>query len=204
MNRLSVAIDSNGLVLEGVLHRPDAEERARCVVAHPHPQYGGSMDNNVVYALCDALCGAGITALRFNFRGVGGSQGGFAGGPGEAEDYLAAVRFCRQDFGGPVFACGYSFGAYVATLACDKGLEADALALVSPPVDFIDLSFPSTIRMPLFIISGDRDMFCSLESLRRLTEGIASPVVVSGADHFWMGNEGPMVEKVTRFFETRM
>ncbi|MFQ5880446.1 MAG: alpha/beta hydrolase, partial [Dehalococcoidia bacterium] len=73
------------LSLEGVLHRPEASPLAAVVVCHPHPLYGGDMDNQVVVSICRELAATGLTALRFNFRGVGASQGSFGGGVGEQE-----------------------------------------------------------------------------------------------------------------------
>lgn len=196
-----LTFSSDEFLIEGEYHPPEGDERARCIVAHPHPQFGGSMDNNVVWALCASLPKAGIGALRFNFRGVGNSKGSFANGVGEAQDIASAVAFCREDFDKKVFVVGYSFGAYAASLAVDKIESLDAMALISPPVDMMDIDFDSVKSLPHFVICGDRDMFCSLRSLQVIMKKNTAPAVVKGADHFWGGFEDSLAQRVRDFFD---
>ena len=201
MSRRPVTFHCEGVQLEGVMHAvAPGEESARCVVTHPHPLYGGSMDNNVVWALCEELPRVGIGALCFNFRGVGGSTGRYSEGTGEAKDLAAAVSFCAEGFGGPVFVAGYSFGAYVACLAAETDPGFSALAIVSPPVDMMDVAFPPPALMPLLVVAGDRDMFCSVERLRDALQAGAVPQIIEGADHFWLGSEPDMAGAVAGFF----
>jgi hypothetical protein len=200
MSTRSVLFHSGSVRCEGVVCAPAGEERARCVVTHPHPLYGGSMDNNVVCALCEFLPQAGIGALRFNFRGVGRSGGAFSGGKGEADDLAAAVDFFSQRFAGPVYVAGYSFGAFVAALTAQGNQGFSALALISPPINMMDVRFTVPEKMPLFVMCGDRDLFCPAEELRIALGAACDPVIVAGADHFWSGFEKQMAEAVVAFF----
>lgn len=200
MSQRNVTITCNDYLLEGVVHTGKESEKARCVITHPHPQYGGSMDNNVVYALCDALPEKNISCLRFNFGGVGGSLGSFSGGAGEAEELEKAIEFFKKDFDGPVFVAGYSFGAYVALLMTQNSYKPDALCCVSPPIDFMDAGFPSQGYLPMYVICGDQDAFCSKSSILGALKDHSAPTIISGADHFWSGFEKEMASHVADFF----
>ncbi|MBI5288985.1 MAG: alpha/beta fold hydrolase [Chloroflexi bacterium] len=177
----ALELASGGLQLEAMLHEGDGALAA--LVLHPHPQYGGDMDNHVVLAACHALADDGATTLRFNFRGAGRSQGAYDGGRGEAEDARAAVaalRALKPD--APVLLAGYSFGAMVAA-----GIAADAapagLVLVSPPLGMGAL--PPNPGVPLMVITGDRDPVCRAEAALALASDAVRVVVVPGADHGW-------------------
>src|SRR5205823_9505021 len=135
----AVDFQSDGLRLEGAL-RPRPYARLAAVVLHPHPLYGGDMDNHVVTSLCAALNTLGVTTLRFNFRGAGASEGAHDNGRGEVDDALAAVSFVRDASPGiPLVLVGYSFGAMVAASSATRANVA-ALVLVSPPVGVASLS----------------------------------------------------------------
>src|SRR5690606_755555 len=122
-----IAFTSEGLSLEGILHQPVSAPFPAAAVCHPHPLYGGDMNNYVVVAVCQALADAGIASLRFNYRGVGDSEGEYGDGLGERTDAAAALAYLRQlaqadqDRMGIV---GYSFGATVALAAADERVAA--------------------------------------------------------------------------------
>ena len=196
----SVTFDSGENLLEGVWLEGAFDSGVACVVAHPHPQYGGSMDNNVVHALCQQLAHRGISALRFNFRGVGNSRGAYSGGVGEAADLVCAGRFCQSLGAGTVYVAGYSFGAYVAARACRQGSAFDALALISPPVAMLDVDFPDEGALANIVVCGDKDPFCPIDSLCLLLGPDRDFQVIQGADHFWGGLETTMAATVTQFF----
>ncbi len=200
MSEKSITFKRNGYLLEGVMHKSKAKEKARCVITHPHPLYGGSMDNNVVHALCRALPGEGISCLRFNFGGVGRSQGSFSEGVGEAGELGEAYEFFKKDFSGPVFTAGYSFGAYVALLALQSGFLPAALACVSPPVDFLKIKFPEPESLPLYVVAGANDLYCSQASLEDQYKENNPATIIDNADHFWTGYEKIMVKNVMDFF----
>jgi alpha/beta superfamily hydrolase len=193
---------SGDLTLEGVFHRALAAPYPAAVVCHPHPQFGGDMHNSVVTAVCQALVGAGIAALRFNFRGVGGSQGGFADGVGERDDVLAALAYLRGLEGvdsAKVGLVGYSFGAAVSLLAADEQVEA--LAAISPPSIGSAIP-PLAIRCPTLLIAGDRDDVAPTGWLTTLAGVIGSHCrveVVPGADHFWWGHAEKLAPIIAGF-----
>ncbi len=184
-----VTIPGAGVTLEGRF-APGAAGGA--VVAHPHPLYGGSLDNNVVWTAARALQARGLATLRLNFRGVGNSTGAYGEGRAEVEDLAAALDFLQARAPGPHYLAGYSFGAYVAALALRGGLEAAGAILISPPIAFMDLDFlPETPRLCL-IVAGDRDDLCPLPALQTLMAAAPQPAeiaVVAGADHFYGGRE---------------
>lgn len=152
-------------------------KNAPCVlVSHPHPLYGGSMNNNVVHTACRAACQAGLSAWRFNFRGVGQSEGVSNDARGEIEDLQNAA-----DHVSPVALIGYSFGAWVITRAA---LDLPAI-LISPPTRMFVCDFS---RVPgAHIIAGTEDDFCRQEDLAALPAGHVH--IFPGVDHFWMDDE---------------
>ena len=197
-----VTLASDALALEGVLHLGGASPSPAVAVCHPHPLYGGDMHNNVVVTLCRAAAARGITALRFNFRGVGCSQGSFADGVGERADATAALAHLRQlpevddDRVGIV---GYSFGAAVALLAVDEGLRA--VVAVSTPTVTRGLS-EIAVRCPALLVVGEADQVAPPSRLASLGQAVgprAELVVVPGADHFWWGAEDRLAAIVSDF-----
>jgi len=197
-----VTFRSGDLSLEGVFQRPPAQSYPAAVVCHPHPLYGGDMHNSVVTAVCQALVDEGIAALRFNFRGVGRSQGGFDDGVGERDDVLAALACLRGLEGvdpARVSLVGYSFGAAVCLMAADE--QVAALAAVSPP-SFGSAMPTLAIRCPTLLVAGDRDDVAPTGWLTTLATAIGSHCrveVVPGADHFWWGHAEKLAQTVARF-----
>jgi len=206
MNRRAESIPAADVTLEAVLHLPDgvAGLLPGVVVCHPHPQYGGDMDNNVVMALVDALTARGIAALRFNFRGVGRSSGVFDNGHGEARDAASAVAFLasREEIDRVrVGLAGYSFGAMMALVATDPAVRA--LALVSPPVQWLDRERLTGLSIPLLLAAGDRDPICPTAGFQEIATYLGGRVearVVAGADHGWWGHERELGETAAAFF----
>jgi alpha/beta superfamily hydrolase len=185
---------SGSLKLEG-LYAP-GEYVKGAVVSHPHPLYGGDMENDVVHLITRTLQGAGWTTLRFNFRGVGESQGTYDEGMGEREDVAAAVAFLKDKGLESVVLAGYSFGAWVNARAALDLPEITSSVLVSPPVDLMDFSFLKGDHKTRLIIVGDKDPFASVERLRALVKFMGVPPeirVIPGADHFFsVGSKGLM------------
>lgn len=188
-----VFVDCGTHRLEGVMVRARSGDGA--VVCHPHPLYGGAMDNNVVLAMEETYLSRGCTTLRFNLRGVGKSTGSYGDGDGEAEDILCVCRFILTQGVERLHLAGYSFGAWVALNACRLGLSPQSLALVSPPVNFLDFSNLFLPQCPTWILVGDRDAFAeparvsSWVTGQKLPEGRFRVDCCAGADHFYWGRE---------------
>jgi len=202
----AVTFQVSGLTLEGRLHAAENAQDAPvpgAVVCHPHPLYGGDMDNALVVAICDALSTHGIAALRFNFRGAGGSEGAHGGGREERDDVRAALDFLASQPGvDPRWLClaGYSFGAVVALSTAYPSLAA--LAAISPPLA-ADRGDVIRLTCPTLLVFGERDTIAPAAGLERA--GIDLPpgsrvAVVPGADHFWWGHEEKVAEEVVAFF----
>jgi alpha/beta superfamily hydrolase len=183
---VAVRVPSGSLTLEGVLHLPARVPAPGVVVCHPHPLYGGDMDHGVVAGLCRALAD-GLVALRFNFRGVGASEGAYDGGRGERDDAIAALEYLRarpEVDPARLGLAGYSFGAMVASgAAAAAGVKA--LVLVSPPVGGSGLTIPPGV--PALVVVGDADQLAPLAALRTAVAGqeLTRLEIVAGADHFW-------------------
>jgi alpha/beta superfamily hydrolase len=165
---------------------------AGVVITHPHPLYGGSMHNNVVWTAARAFGDRGLATLRFNFRGVGQSTGAYGDGLAEVEDVKGAAAYLASRVNGPCLVAGYSFGAAVAARALLAGLKVAGTVLISPPIAFMDLAFLSDTPGISLIVAGDRDDLCPLAGIESLCRALKPPVdlkVVSGADHFFGGHE---------------
>lgn len=184
--------------LEAVLEEPArGQARAAVVFAHPHPQFGGTMHTKVVYQGAKALARIGCAVLRFNFRGVGRSRGTFGGGSGEMEDFGAAVDFMSGRYPGlPVWAAGFSFGAWVALESGAGDERVSALIGIAPPVATsvsgqaytFDRTLVST--KPKFFVQGEADDVCPLEAMWAFYGRLQEPkelVVIDGADHLFDG-----------------
>ncbi|HUY19426.1 MAG TPA: alpha/beta fold hydrolase [Candidatus Binataceae bacterium] len=198
--RITFKSGSGELTLEGMIALPDgAGSHRAAVVCHPHPLYGGSMHNNVVDAVLEALHASGFATLRFNFRGVGQSEGEFDNGMGEAADAVAAVRFLTTHKGvgdaGAVLA-GYSFGAATAVRAAGGVEEVAAIVTVALPLGMIDPTALGAIAKPIVLLAGDRDSYCPANDLAALA-GRLGPLarlkLIPGADHFFGGREPEIV-----------
>jgi alpha/beta superfamily hydrolase len=172
------------------------------IVTHPHPLFGGSMNNNVVYTAERAFHSRGCATLCFNFRGVGRSTGSYGGGEAETADVAAALDFLRARTAGPYYLVGYSFGAFVAGKALLQGLAAEGAVLISPPVAFMEMPWlPEVPRLKL-VVAGDRDEIAPLADLQTILATVAPPVpivVIKGADHFYGGREDKLFQALLDF-----
>ena len=211
----TVSFQSEGLALEGLLHLPTAHpeppeaqrrasRRAAVVVCHPHPQYGGDMHNNVVSTICDAALGLGFAALRFNFRGVGASQGEFDNAEGEQHDAAAALDYLRslpEIEPGRLALAGYSFGALVALRFASGRDDLAAVISVSNPTQrgpHVSIH----LRAPTLFVTGDEDEYCDGALLAEYRTQLGEDVtveVIPGIDHFWQGHERQLAETVGDF-----
>jgi len=204
MPETKITIDNEGLSMEACLELPETPGPFPGVVlCHPHPLYGGDMDNNVVVAVKKALVKEQIACLRFNFRGVGLSQGSFANGIGEQDDAGAAISLlkCQEEIDADrVGIMGYSFGGMVALSRGSHSSYIRALAAVSPVVP---ANVDADCKKPKLIICGDKDNMIPSSDILQAAEKMNDPKVVeviSGADHFWRGYENRLAGTVVDFF----
>jgi len=198
----AIRFAAGAIELEGLVAIP-AHATAGAVVCHPHPLYGGDMHNNVVAALTEAFGRAGLATLRFNFRGVGSSDGQHDDGRGEVEDVTAAVTelLSRLDLT-HVAVAGYSFGAWVGLKAGAQDARVHKLIGVAPPVASRDFSFLAATAKPTLIIAGDRDDHAPLSRLEPLMQSLPEPkalTMVPGADHFFRGLEPAICRAAVAF-----
>lgn len=186
--------------LEARLDWPDGPPRAVAVIAHPHPQFGGTMQTKAVYEAARALTRIGVAALRFNFRGAGVSRGTFDEGRGEQEDYRAALDEAARRFPGlPVWAVGMSFGAWVATEVGARDPRVTLLVAMAPAVDHYAFDGLRRATKPAFIIHGEEDDVAPVRHARLLYSEMADPkelVVIEGADHVFDGKTSIVGEAI--------
>ncbi|MFZ5572636.1 MAG: alpha/beta hydrolase [Thermodesulfobacteriota bacterium] len=179
---------SDGYRLEGVLERTDGERGV--VIAHPHPLYGGNMHNSVVGTLSRVYHEKGFTTLRFNFRGVGASQGQYDHGNGEITDALAAVNHLKEIGLVDIEVAGYSFGAYIwGRAAMERGCTA-SMVMISPPLAFMDFSGIQPCADLRLIIVGQEDEIAPLVAVREWISTARHRIrmeTVPRADHFFSG-----------------
>jgi len=179
--------------LEITLESPDGwrESEPVAICCHPHPLHGGSMQNKVVHILAKSFLQLGSKVVRFNFRGVGQSEGEFANGIGEQDDLLAVVQWCQQNWpNAPLWLAGFSFGAFVAAMAHEK-IIPQRLVLVAPPVDMYPDIIPVQIKTKDWIlIQGGQDEIVSSQSVEDwAAQQIITPkkLFFDEAGHFFHG-----------------
>ena len=189
---------AGALKIEGLLQRKPGDKGV--VITHPHPLYGGSMHNNVVESLVQAYQQAGYTTLRFNFRGVGGSQGEYDNGQGEQEDVNAAVHYLAEQGKNVVDLAGYSFGAWVNALARPEKDTVHRMVMVSPPVAFLDFGPPQSIPQLKLVVAGSRDEIAPPGLIRTILptwNSSAQLEIIEGADHFYGAHTGKLESILT-------
>jgi len=195
-----ILLEAEGLKIEGLLEKLEGEKGV--VVSHPHPLYGGSMHNNVVKAVAQAYKEQGYSTLRFNFRGVGLSEGDYDNGNGEKEDVHAALRYLTKLGKTKIDLAGYSFGSWVNALGIETFKDAERLIMVSPPVDFIDFSFLKYSPKIQLVICGTLDDIAGYKKVGKmlpLWNREATFRVIEGADHFYMGHEDEIKRIIGEF-----
>lgn len=207
INHEHIFFKSGGITLEGVLSYPQKSSSCPAVViCHPHPLYGGDMNNNVVVGIKGALETAGFVILRFNFRGVTLSEGKYDEGKGEVDDVIAAVNFLSSQAKvdrDRLFLVGYSFGAWVGLRAALTINVLRAVAGIAPPCGVYDFNFLHDSVLPILLVKGEHDTICNKKELEIVFDKISSSkekVVLPQSDHFFSGREGEVGEEVKRFF----
>src|SRR5215510_7202914 len=181
------AVGADGLLESG---HPDGV-RAAVVFAHPHTEYGGTMHTKVVYQAAKALSRIGCAVLRFNFRGAGASAGQFTNGPGEMDDFRAALTVISEKYPEvPLWAAGMSFGSWVALTVGAEDPRVSTLIGIALPVTRYDFGAVERSAKPKFFIQGEFDELCPLKEMRAFYARAAEPkelVVIDTADHLFDG-----------------
>ncbi len=186
--------------LEALLEAPDGPPKAAVVFAHPLPTHGGTMHTKAVYQGAKGLLRIGCAVLRFNFRGVGRSEGTFDDGPGEKGDFTAALDYMAKKHPGlPLWAAGFSFGSWIAleTGAVDDRVKV--LIGIAPPVTKAGYDFSNTRKStkPKFFVQGEADDLCPIQDMWRFYGELPEPkelVVIDGADHLFDGHTAEVGE----------
>ena len=183
--------------LEIVVADPGDDRHGYAVIAHPHPLYGGTLDNKVVQTLAKAMYALGYAAVRFNFRGVGESEGVFDEGPGELEDFLSVADFASRRFGeSQTVLAGFSFGGYVAACAAQQ-LQVRQLVLIAPAVGRFPLG---DVQKQTLVVHGEEDDVVPLGDVLNWARPQQLPVVVfPGAGHFFHGALLDLQQQVMRY-----
>jgi uncharacterized protein len=196
-------------LLEPPVLEPGQPMRAAVVFAHPLPIEGGTMHTKVVFRATKALAAIGCAVLRFNFRGVGGSEGTWDEGSGELDDYRAALDVMAARYPeAELWAAGFSFGSYVALTAGAADDRVRVLIGIAPPLDRYDFSAVRVSQKPKFFIQGELDELCPLKRLYEFYSQVPEPkelVVIDGASHLFDGKVlevGDAIDDLLRDFKT--
>ncbi len=199
--------------LEGRYQPGKTPDAPLALILHPHPQYGGTMNNKVVYHLYHAFARRGFTCLRFNFRGVGRSQGSFDNGVGELSDAAAALDWLQTihpDAQGAWIA-GFSFGAWIAMQLLMRRPEVQGFIAVAPPANNYDFSFLAPCPSSGLIVNGSADDIVSPASVQKLVEKLKQQKaitidheVIEDADHFFEGRLDELNAVIDAYLDKRL
>jgi uncharacterized protein len=196
----SRGVTGDGLVATGA---PEGI-RAAVVLGHPHPQYGGTMHTKGVYHTTKGLARIGCAVLRFNFRGVGKSEGTYDEGRGEQDDFRAALDVMSKQFPGvPLWAGGMSFGSWVGLTVGATDPRVSALLGVAAPVCKWDFDVVATSTKPKFFIHGEMDEICGFREITAFYARAADPkelVIIDSSDHLFNGVVGEVADAVEELF----
>ncbi|MGH9441703.1 MAG: alpha/beta hydrolase [Thermoanaerobaculia bacterium] len=188
--------------LEALWKEPETPRRGSAVIAHAHPAHGGTMHFKVVFRMARALARSGFGVLRFNFRGVGTSQGTHDGGRGEKEDFGAALDEASRKGGTPLLAGGFSFGSVMALTVGAKDARVAAMIGAGVPLKRWSPGAGDPVEKPTLLISGEHDEYGDPRQLEREARGRFRDLraeIVAGADHFFTGRLDPFEAVVLDF-----
>ncbi len=199
--------------LEGRYQPPKIKNAPIALVLHPHPRFGGTMNNKVVYHLFHSFARRGFAVLRFNFRGVGRSQGEFDNGIGELSDAAAALDWL-QTYNPDAPTCwiaGFSFGAWIGMQLLMRRPEIQGFVSVAPPASMYDFNFLAPCPSSGIIIQGTADEVVPQESTAKLAEKLQAQkgikvdyVTIPGASHFYENHMEQMIGSVDSYLDKRL
>jgi len=196
--------------LEGRYHQSKKPNAPIAIVLHPHPLHGGNMNNRVVFIMFNNFVERGFSVLRFNFRGVGRSQGAFDNGVGELSDAAYAFDWMQQFNSNSPFCWigGYSFGALISMQLMMRRPEIEGFVSISPPAGTEDFSFLAPCPSSGLIIHGDKDTHVPLDAVKKLAQKLdgqknisVNLSIVKGADHFYKDNMDNLSKEVASYLD---
>lgn len=199
--------------IEARYHHAEASDSPIALILHPHPQFGGTMNNQVVYTLYHTFAERGFSVLRFNFRGVGRSQGEFDQGIGELSDAASALDYLQmlKPESKICFIAGFSFGAWIGMQLLMRRPEASGFISVAPPANMYDFSFLAPCPSSGLIINGESDRVAPPEDVEKLVEKLKTQKgieithqLVPGASHFFDAQMETLVSSVEDYIDLRM
>ena len=197
--------------LEALLNQGSPSATHAALVCHPHPLFGGTMHNKVVFHAMKALNSFGFPVLRFNFRGAGLSEGHHDEGRGEVDDVRAALRWLQSQFNLPILFAGFSFGAATGLRAACPDPRVDALVALGLPLQVEDRSYGYKFLLecskPKLFVVGAQDQFGPRQELEQLVARVPEPkqlVIIEGADHFFAGHLAEMRRAVEEWVRERV
>jgi uncharacterized protein len=194
--------------LEAILMHPEGPPAAAAVVCHAHPLHGGIMHFKPVFRAAKVMQAHGLAALRFNFRGVGTSEGVHDDGRGEQDDVRTALDECARRFPGlPLVVGGFSFGSVMAQRVAGADDRVRASFALGYPVRSVgDTSYLENVRKPRLFVQGENDVFGDGSAIRALVEPLTDRptlVVVPGSDHYFNGHLEPMQQALSAWMDGR-
>ncbi len=199
--------------LEGRYHHVDEPNAPIAIILHPHPQFGGTMNNPIVHHLYYAFVDRGFSVLRFNFRSVGRSQGVFDNGQGELSDAAAALDWL-QTFNSDARTCwitGFSFGAWISMQLLMRRPEIEGFISVAPPASLYDFSFLAPCPFSGLMVNGDKDAVVAPENVVNLVERLKTQrgividhEVIPGANHFFENRIDELMKVIGSYLDRRL
>ena len=199
--------------LEGRYYQSKKPDAPIAIVLHPHPLHGGNMNNRVVFIMFNNFVERGFSVLRFNFRGVGRSQGAFDNGVGELSDAAYAFDWMQQFNSNSPFCWigGYSFGALISMQLMMRRPEIEGFVSISPPAGTEDFSFLAPCPSSGLIIHGDKDAHIPLDAVKKLSQKLdgqknisVNLSIVKGADHFYKDNMDNLSKEVASYLDNSL
>jgi alpha/beta superfamily hydrolase len=200
MTEEKIKFSSQNILIEGLLCIQEGQKGV--VVTHPHSLYGGTMYNQVVETLVEVYQEKSFSTLRFNFRGVEGSEGSFDDGKGEQEDVRSAIEYMHKRGKRDVDLAGYSFGAWVNAKMNETHSLCNGIVMISPPVAFLDFSFLSFNPKIQLVVAGGRDDIAPADKITNVINTWnpdAHLEVIERADHFYTGEISSLKSVLSRF-----